>query len=145
MLSNLKIYISILFFGIIVGCVSTIYVYHKFMPPKGDSSKIESKTISGSPLTIEKISYKDKSTIINTKYLSEGESDIVIPNKSNPSANAWDSYHWGVGGMISTNLSYHFLASYRYERFMGIGDVWCKNKNGYEFGLSLGAIYILSL
>ena len=141
----MKKYITLSLVFFFLGMMSAFLMQESIKPKNNASSKIESKTISGSPLTIEKISYKDKSTIINTKYLSKGESDIVIPNKSNPSANAWDSYHWGVGGMMSTNLTYHFLTSYRYERFMGIGDVWCKNKNGYEFGLSFGAIYILSL
>lgn len=145
MLSNLKKYLFILFFGISVGCISTIYIDSKFFHHKEDSSQIGVKTISGDPLLINGISYKDKATTIDTSYLGKGQSIISIPNSSNPSANAWDNYHWGVGGMVSTNLTYHALVLYRYERIMCIGDVWFKNRNEYEFGLSFGAMYILSL
>ena len=129
--------------GIVVGVIATLAVCHLLDKPKSiDASAAIVTPISGSPISVNKITYDKKHTIINTSYEGAGESSISIPNSINPSANAWDNYHWGVGGMVSTDNSYYVLASYRYNRLMGIGSIWYRNKTSYDFGVTIGAMFL---
>ena len=141
LIRKLKQYAIVSIVSMIVSCIVTIRVIHEIQP-KADISKASVSTISGAPLTIGKITTKNKTTTISTSYSGAGESDISIPNKMNPSANFWDNHHWGAGAMIGTNLTYSIIGSYRYERVMFLGSAWFKNSNGYEFGLGAGALYI---
>lgn len=129
--------------GCITGILTTCFVIHAIQPKAAtDSKPATSQTVSGAPLTVKSITSKDKVTTVDATYSGAGESKIDIPDNQIPAANAWNTYHWGIGGMISTNLTYNIIGSYRYERVMGLASVWAKNANGYDFGLSAGAMWL---
>lgn len=141
MIKSISSHIITLGIGFIVGGAVTLFIWSD-KPVKVDPKSATVETISGAPLTINSIIAKGKTTDISASYTGEGASIISVPNKSIPSANAWDNYRWGLGGMVSTNLTYSIIGSYRYQRFMGLGSVWYKNANGYEFGASAGAMFL---
>lgn len=145
LIKSLKTIIVSIIIGIAIGIACSFAFYHYVHKDTADIKQITAQTISGSPLTVNEVKNKGKNTSIGVSYSGAGESIITVPNKEIPSANKWDSYHYGIGGMISTNLQYSIVGSYRYDRFQALGSIWCKNNNGYEFGASIGAMYLFDL
>lgn len=142
MLSKIKNYIVVSVISSAVGIAGTLAVIHLVQPQSDNKAQVTSQTISGAPLTVKSITSKDKTTTIDAIYSGAGESKLDVPDSQIPAANAWDNYKWGIGGMVSTNLTYSLIGSYRYDRVMALGSIWYKNANGYEFGLSAGAMYL---
>lgn len=133
--------------GVAIGVILSIFVYYKvIIKDDGDknSQSVITKTIQGAPIYIDRILYKDKQTTIDTHYTGDGQSQIIIPNKLNPSANKWDSQHWIVGGFVSTDKAVYVGGGYRYDRFMIVGGPWFRNNNGYSGGVWIGGFCNLS-
>ena len=129
--------------GLVIGIASTFGVMHYLFKDKVIPVASATVTpISGSPLSVNKITYDKNQTTINTSYTGSGESDITIPDKINPSANAWNNYRWSVGGSYSIDNTMTMLCGYRYERVMFIAGLWYRNSNSYAAGLEVGAMYL---
>ena len=74
-----KIVITFIF-GLIIGIASTLGAMHFLSKEKNIIPSTATITpVSGSPLTVNKITYDKKQTTINTSYTGSGESNISIP------------------------------------------------------------------